>query len=411
MADPDRFFNRPLCATRVWHASKTLGRHEIGFILQVNMAATLRLSGTAVASLLFGSCAALADPTYTNERGGTVTFYGQFNPAYVSVDDGFTTTDNVADSDLSNSRVGLRISEPMGDVKFGFLGEVALGFALTSEYDQIGRKPGAGSWKRTDIRFADFTFEGAWGKLYVGQGSMFADGAAEISLGKASALIYQYTGDANGFFQFRDATGTLSGIRVEDAFGTFDGARRTRVRYDTPEFNGFTFGAAYGTNELSSSDDDDYADIGLYYDREFGSTQVSAGLAYQYRDRDGGGETTSWVASGGILLENGIGVAAGYGNQDDDRDGRSDPSWYYVQATYDANFWRGGTTGFGIDYYSGSDFETDGSDSSAWGIGVIQSIDDYGVEVYLSYREHSFDEPGENYRDLESVLFGARWRF
>ncbi|MEM9393222.1 MAG: porin [Pseudomonadota bacterium] len=368
-------------------------------------------AGLACGAFVFGACAAVAGPTFTNERGGTVSYYGQFNPAYVSVDDGTSTTDNVADSDLSNSRVGIRISEPYGDTMIGFRGEVALGFALTSEYDQLGRKSGAGSWERTDIRFIDFTFEGSWGKLYLGQGSMFADGAAEISLGEASGLIYQYTGDANGFFQFRDSAGALSGIRVEDTFGTFDGARRTRVRYDTPELNGFTLGAAYGTNELSSDDDDTYADIGVYYDQEIANTQVSAGLAYQYRDRDAGGETTSWVASGGVLLNNGLGFAAGYGTRDDSRDGRSDPSWAYIQATYDANFWKAGTTGFGVDYYSGSDFETDGSDSAAWGIGVIQNIDDYGIEVYLSYREHSFEEPGTDYADLKSVLFGARWRF
>jgi len=372
-----------------------------------------KFSRIAVAALPALSLAGIchAGPAYENASGGTFTYYGQFSPAFTSVDDGTETETNFADSDLSNSRVGMRIAQPFGDMTFGFRGEVALGFPLTSEYDQNGLDDGAGGWDRGDIRYVDFTLEGAWGKVYLGQGAMFADGAAEITLAEVGGLLYQYTGDGNGFYQFRDPGGALSGIRVEDAFGTFDGSRRTRLRYDTQPIRGFTFGAAVGTNELSSSDEDTYADIGVYYEQDYGSAEVKAGLAYQYRDRDGGGETTSWVTSAGVVLENGVGFAAGYGTQDDDRTGRSDPSWFYLQATYEADFWSGGKTGFGVDYYEGADFETDGSESSAWGIGVIQKIDAYNLEVYLSYREHSFEEVGTQYADLSSYLFGARWKF
>jgi hypothetical protein len=112
-----------------------------------------------------------------------------------------------------------------------------------------------------------------------------------------------------------------------------------------------------------------------------------------------------------VLLDSGIGFAVGYGTQDDTRAGRSDPSWHYAQVTYEADLWSGGQTAFGLDYYSGSDFVTDGSDSGAWGIGVIQKIAARDIELYASHRVHSFDQPGTAYQDLASYLVGVRWKF
>lgn len=354
---------------------------------------------------------ALAGPVYENDSGGTFTFYGQFNPAFSSVDDGVETNENFADSAVSNSRVGLRIMQPYGANTFRFRLETAFGFPQTSEYDQNGLSEGGG-WERTDLRHADFSLEGDWGRVSAGQGSMVADGVAEISLATVGAVLYQFTADGNGLYQFRDSTDALSGITVGDVFDNFDGSRRGRVRYDTPDFNGFSAGVAWGRDILTEgADDDDFIDIGVFYETEFGIAEFEGGLAYQYRDREAGGETESVIGSAGIVLDNGVGFAVGLGSQDDSRDGQSDPSWYYVQATYDAEFLEIGTTSFGVDYYEGEDFDSDGSESQAWGIGVLQEIDDYNVQVYLTYREHSFEDDVEDYQDITSFLFGARWQF
>lgn len=64
-----------------------------------------------------------------------------------------------------------------------------------------------------------------------------------------------------------------------------------------------------------------------------------------------------------------------------------------------------------MDYYNGSDFNTAGSSSEAWGAGVLQKVDSINTEFYLTYHTHSFEEVATTYQDQSSWLIGARVRF
>jgi hypothetical protein len=71
-----------------------------------------------------------------------------------------------------------------------------------------------------------------------------------------------------------------------------------------------------------------------------------------------------------------------------------------------------GSTALSIDYFDGSDYETEGSDSKSWGIQAVQTFDDLNLEAYLGYREYEFDDDtAADYQDISAVLLGARWRF
>ncbi len=373
---------------------------------------TLNLKTSSVAALLAATTAipAAAELKYENNSGGYVELYGQFNPALISVDDGQETETRVLDNDLSNSRVGLRLMQPYGDNEFTFRFETGLGLPNSSEWNQQGTD--FSGWTREDIRHVDFALKGGYGKFSAGQGSMASDGAAETDLSYVGTALYSFTNDENSGFFYRGTDGVLSDITVGDSSSNFDGGRRTRVRYDTPDFNGFSAAVAYGENALSSSDDDTYYDLAIAYNNTFaGGVEFAASLAYAVRDFDNvSGERKDTIGSASVLLPSGFSFTAAAGSRDDTASGASDPSFWYAKIAYEGDWVAWGKTGVGIDYYDGSDFNNDGSDTKAWGIAVVQRIDSINTDAYLKYRNHDFED-GTSFDKNEAWVLGARWQF
>ena len=363
--------------------------------------------GAAAGFFVLGQPAA-AELKYTNNSGGYVEIYGQFNPAIISVDDGQHTETNVLDNDLSRSRVGLRLIQPFGSNTFGFRFETGLGFPNSTEVNQFGST--YSGWTRADLRHVDFWLEGSWGKFSAGQGSMAADGAAETDLSYVGAALYSYTVDSSAGFLFRDTTGALTGPALVNAFDNLDGSRRGRIRYDTPDFNGFSAGIAWGQNVLSSSDDADYYDIGLFYGQELGSAEFSASLAYQVRE-DAGTDRSDVLGAASVLLDNGISFTVAGGTRDNDAAGASDPSYYYAKIAYEDEWLAWGKTGIGVHYYDGEDFNVTGSTAKGWGIGAVQKVETLNTDIYLTYQEYEYEDAAATYQDLTTWILGARWKF
>lgn len=370
------------------------------------------LSPLAIGAVLMAT-PAWAEFRYDVGNGGSVLLYGQINPAFTSVDDGTQRYDNFADSATSNTRVGLRYTQPYGQNTFSFRFETSLGLPLTSEQSQTGSPNRVNAWRRQDLRHLDVSLRGEWGQVSFGQGSMAADGIAHNAASAVSAVLYQFTADGNAAFFFRTTAGALTPVTVESVFGDFDGARRGRLRYDSPNWNGFQVSVAHGQNVLADPRPDDwFSDIALRYDTEFtNGVELTAGMAYQYRDRPNAANTSSVIASATAMLPNGISLTAGYGTRTDRRPGRSDPSWSYGQIAYDRQFFNWGVTSVGIDYYNGRDFIVQQARSEAWGIGLLQEIEPINAEAYVTYRVHSYDTVAVDYQDIRSWLLGMRIRF
>lgn len=374
------------------------------------MTLNLKLSSAAAVLAATTAIPAAAELKYENNSGGYVLLYGQFNPALISVDDGQQTETRVLDNDLSNSRVGLRLMQPFGQNEFTFRFETALGLPNSSEWNQLGTN--FSGWTREDIRHVDFALKGNWGKFSAGQGSMVSDGAAEVDLSYVGTALYSFTNDENSGFFYRGTDGILSDITVGDSSSNFDGSRRGRIRYDTPSFNGFSAGFAYGQNILSSSDDDDYYDVGVFYNNTFsGGVEFSAGVAYAVRQADdNSGDRKDTIGSASVLLQNGLSFTVAGGTRSNDAVGASDPNYWYGKIAYEDDWISWGKTGVGIDYYDGADFENDGSSTRAWGIAVVQRIDSINTDAYLKYRNHDFKD-SVSFDKNEAWVLGARWRF
>lgn len=380
-----------------------------------------RTKATSSAALMASALAfpAAAELKYDNKSGGSVVLYGQFNPAIISVDDGQETETNVRDYDASNSRVGLRLEQPYGNNTFRFRFESALGLPNSTETSQNGND--YSGWTREDIRHVDFSLEGDWGTFSAGQGSMSGDGVAEQDLSLVGLVLYSFTADSNAAFFFRDDAGFLTGPTVGGTTDSFDGARRARIRYDTPSFNGFTFSASYGQNILEEDFDDDrnYYDVAIYYEGDLSSNiEFRAGLGYLVRSSGNSGPGGSQsarredvVGSASIRVNKRLSFTVAAGERDVDSSTAADPSYFYAKIAYEDDWFSFGKTGIGLHYWDGSDFNVDGSDSDVWGIGVVQKIDRLNMEAYFSYQDYAYNDSSDSFDDLSTVVLGARWKF
>ena len=366
---------------------------------------TILCSTSAVLAALLAAPAA-AQLKYENGSGGSTTIYGQFNPAYLSFDDGVSSTSELADNTNSNSRVGLWIRQPFGQSTFAFNFETALGLRPSSGISQTFTPKGV-NWQRTSIRKVDFSLKTpAAGTFYFGQGSMATDGVAEVDLSGTTLVTYVSVPDTAGAMRFRTSAGVLSGNTIGGSFSDFDGARRGRIRYDTPSLSGFTLSASYGEEILVQNSNLDTADIALRYSGEVGDIRMKGAIGYARTDPGTGIKRNDTIGSFSLLHASGFNVTVAAGRRSG---GGGD--YGYGKLGYQADWFPVGMTALSVDYYRGSDRTVAGSKSTSMGVGAVQKFDNSNVEAYLGYRTYELSEPGTSYQDASSVLFGARWKF
>ena len=344
--------------------------------------------------------AASADPTFD--------VYGQLNFGLFSVDDGTDSESFLTDNDNSNTRVGLRYSNDLasgGTVKFNF--ETALGFAGSSSATMDDNDLDL-DLARTDLRKLELAYvTPGVGTFYLGQGSMSSDGVTEADFSGTGVASYVGITDLAGSFEFRPKNGALSGTSIGSTFGAFDGARRLRVRYDTPTFSGFTGSISYGEEELNRDDDREFTDIGLKYAADYGDLKVDGRLAYQWIDDDAGTDEEVLAGSLAVLHKpSGFSVALAAGRPDE-----NDASYVFAKLGYQRDWFAAGSTAVSFDIYDGSDFGADGADSKSYALAAVQRIDAYNLEIYGGYRVFDYDAPGADFEDIDVLFAGARWKF
>ncbi|KII18270.1 porin [Phaeobacter sp. S60] len=368
------------------------------------------LGATALVSGLFVGLAApaVAGPTYENSSGGSFRYYGQFNPSFQSFDDGGDDFSALVDNANSNSRIGFWLEQPFGDDTLRFNFETAFGLRSSDGVDQNGR-PQNISWDRTRIRKVDLQYATArYGTFSFGQGSMASDGLAESDLSGTGVIQTSSIADSAGGFLFRTSTGALSGVSIGSAFRSLDGGRLGRVRYDTPEFSGFTVSASYGEEILRSNSDREAYDIAVRYTNDdLGDFTINGALGAVWNENGPGTKTRDIVASFAALHEpSGVSFAVAGGDRD------TGGVYAFAKLGYTANFLSVGATSFAIDYYDGSDMVTSGDSAESWGVAAVQNFDNLNLETYVAYRDYSYsDTSATSYQDSSSIMAGARWKF
>lgn len=376
------------------------------------MARCFHTTGTVLLAV-HSACAAStsAGQTYDNGVGGSVEFYGQLSPGYLSFDDGSRTDGNFVDNSHSNSRVGFNLDQAFDGghtVRLNF--ETALGAPQSSAFSQ--QSDPVWEWNKTKLRKLELIWSANWGTVFVGQGSQATDGTDAMDLSGTTVASGRAVGDSAGSYFFRQNDGALSGVDIGSAFKHYDGTRRMRIRYDTPTFGGMAedtginFEASYGYEALNEGNDDTYYDIAAYYGEIFGAVEIAAAAGYLWIE--GEDDTTeNWSASFSALhIATGLNgtVAAG-----GDPDGGN---FLYGKLGWIADFSEIGATAVSIDYARGSDSVSDGDDARMWGIQAVQTFVKQNLDVYVAYAEYAYDDDSNiGFKDASSILTGIRWRF
>ncbi|SNS71847.1 porin [Tropicimonas sediminicola] len=368
--------------------------------------------GLGAAALCALSLPATANPlAYSNDTGGEVLAYGQLSPAYVSFDDGDETSGNLTDNSHSNTRVGLFIDQALQDgseLSFNF--ETALGAPGSSQFSQDVEP--VWEWDKTRLRKFELIYTGAWGTVWVGQGSMASDGGSSSNLSGTTIASSRAVPDTAGGYFFRQSDGDLSDVKISQSHAKWDGTRRMRLRYDTPrvfgsgEGKGVSFRVAHGYDVLNEGNDSVYTDIGLFQQDSYGDFDVRAAAGYGWTETDGDVQE-SWSASASALY-----VPAGISGSVAGGELPAGGSFLYANLGWQAELVSLGKTAFSVDRYWGDDTAYDGADAGKWGIQVMQYVEDMNLQVYVAYDSYSFsDDSAVSYQDANATMAGVFWKF
>ncbi|HSO47281.1 MAG TPA: hypothetical protein VLQ68_05035 [Rhizobiaceae bacterium] len=344
--------------------------------------------------------------TFTDPSGGVFVFYGQFNLAYQSFDDGEQKTHGLVDNGNWNSRLGFTLTQPLESSTVRFRFESALGLRSSAAVSQ-DFTPDWLNWQRTSLRWFEVASDSDLGTISLGQGSTASDGTAGLDDSFTFHAGATDSSDGFGAFRFRDGNGDLTAVTIGAVNASFNGTRRFRARYDTPVVGGFMFSTSYGENILVQEDNTDYYDVAARWTGEIGDFAVRTAVGYQWLDNPDFEKTERLAGSATIVhTPTGLNFAISAGEQVDGA------SYIWARAGLRSDFFDFGTTSLSVDYYHGRDFLSDGARTENYGVYAVQSIDAASVDLYAGWRVFTYsDQLGGTYQDAHGILTGARFFF
>ena len=278
---------------------------------------TLGLRSVALASAL--CCASLAQA-----QTSSVTLYGIVDAAVVSLTNQVGGTKNTIDSgQLSTSIWGVRGTEDLGG---GLRATFNLESTLSVDTGASGNVYGAVATATLFDRAAVVGLGGGFGAVNLGRQNHL--GVGVIALGDASGFAHAGTNpnvvyslmNSGGLFGAYGANGGQTAFRQNNA-----------VRYDTPNFSGFSASAmyAFGENATATTSASSYSGVsGTYV-----NGPVGAGLAYAELKNGPGNQTLTLTDFGAKYAFSAVTLKA-----------------TYSQSQVDAINRKIAVTGLGVDY-------------------------------------------------------------
>jgi porin-like protein len=344
---------------------------------------------------------------FTGPLGGTTSVYGQFSPSFIVVGDGAEIGSAVVDNGHSNSRVGLQLTRPAGNREFRFRFETGLGLRRSDRVTQGFTGPLL-DWNKSEIRFIDASWKFDRGfRISAGHGSMATDGVVSADLSRTDQANSVSVPDMAGNFRFRTASGVLSAITVKSAFNTFDGIRRARLRYDSRPFRGVTFAVSVGAEVFDERNPERNVDVALRYEGEVRNLTLRGAAGASVTSENG--LATRYDVSGSFAVlhrPSGMNLAIAAG------EGQSGGLFSYYKVGILRDWFAVGPTALSVDYHFGGDIASPGSRSESWGIGIVQTLEEQGLNLYLGLRRYRLsDTSASSYQPVQAIQFGTRLKF
>lgn len=327
---------------------------------------------------------------------------GQVNRAVNLVDDGDNTKAYFVDNDVSNSRVRFvgtaRMTE---DLALG--SRIEFAFA-PNESSTVTQGNEGGDENYVQGRWAEVSLDSrTWGKLSLGKGDTASNNTSQVDLSRTDVVMYSSVSDIVAGLQFRTRDGkALTGIKISDAFNDQDGlSRQSRLRYDSPSFQGFNLAGSLVSNQRS--------DAAVFWGGR-GLGFKAAGAA-AVSDPNQNGADLRYNGSFSMLHEaTGLNLTLSAGMLQ--RDDRDDAANLYAKLGWIARFFDIGPTAFGVDATRSYNLPAENDEGYSLGAAVVQAIDPFGTELYLQYRLFSLDRSsGQGVEDIGVGTVGARIKF
>ncbi|CAN1724137.1 Porin [Hyphomicrobium sp. 1Nfss2.1] len=419
------------------------GGVKAGWISALAVSGLMLGVANAQAADLGGDCCSdleerVAELEATTARKGnrkvSLTISGWVNESVTFWDDGTESNVYVGTNSLEQSRFKFAGKAKINkDFEAGYTLEVGVNGHASNKWNQTA--PSSSSDNVLTLRKSNWYIKSkTYGKVTVGLDGTStyhllddADGANTRNVSDAEAsAVYQ------GAFLIR-SNGALTSLKWSDVERGFNNGtpgqsgRRNVVKYDTPEFGGFTASVSWG--------EDDMWDSALTYKGEFHEFKLLGKIGYgESTDPTATGcgtatefKCTWWGAAGTLMhAPTGLYVYGGYGEQKVETitAGLDDTSTtWFVQPGIERKWHElGKTTVFGEyrkDEAGANPGKTLGADLTFWSAGLVQNIEAASMDLYVMYRHAEGDYTtgsvavpvNHTIDDFDMVIAGSRIQF
>jgi predicted porin len=363
-----------------------------------------QLAAAVGAALLVGGTAVQAQAPAPASL--TVQLYGQVNRALMWADNETQNRVFHVDGQPSSTRFGIRGTSQIApglragaqiesEMKSNPSNEVT--FALPSQGALPGDVVGFGE------RWLDASFEGAWGRINIGQGSGAADDASTIDLSGTAIANGVAISDWAGAIPFTTAAGVaIPGAAPDTVINNLDfESRYDRAMYTTPVFGGLRAQAGFGQKG------NDVLEASLWYSGKIaGELQAAIGWSEEKTATGAVGSQNNQTIGGSIswLSTFGLNLTAAYTQSDLSTPAREGTHWYGKVG------WKFGQHALSVGYYVGEDQAAIGDEAKAYSVGYVWNPIRW-AEIYASYILFELDRPGVSANDITSAQIGTRIRF
>lgn len=362
------------------------------------MKRTLSIAALGLGAMVLAP-AALQAGSIKNGSAVDLTVGGQVNRAMMFVDDGKDTNYRHVDNENASTRFFLHGE---GKINAEWTAGAHLEVLMRSNPSLSVSATAESSTNSIEEEKMEVFFSSTrFGTIWLGQGSTASDTTAETDLSGTGVAGYSSIADIAGNFAFvTGSTGTRSSDTIASVSDNMDGLGKTdRIRYDTPEFNGFKMSASNAPEGL--------VDVAAFYTGKVGSTDISAAVSWYNASGNANSFEDGFTGSVSALMANGLNFTLAGGIKQAATAARDDASFVYGKVGYKAKLNALGSTNFAVDYGVYNDVGQNGDELQTIGVQVVQEISGTGSSLYGAFRNYSLDRTSTNYDDIQAGLVGA----
>ncbi len=260
-----------------------------------------------------------------------------------------------------------------------------------------------------DLRWVEvYLGNDCYGTFTIGKGKTASDFTSLVDFSGTDVIAESSVNDVGGGLYFRNSDLTLSTTRVNDVVDNIDGfSRRNRLRYDSPDYHGFSFALSTSEGERN--------DLALHYTHQFDKAKFSIKGAYtngQTVDDAG----TAVHANGlngslSLLLDNGFSLTYADGQlYTGGNTGRKDPYYFYIKPGY--QFAHSiGVASFSVDYGRFYNFAQNRDQATSYSVAAVQNVADWNIDLSASFRIFRLSRIDSSFQDIHVFALGIRYRF